>query len=151
MMFGKKHSKYKRPRKLYDKYRIEAEKEIVKKYGLKNKKEIWKAEAAIESIRRRGKMLIVAEPEKQRKFVSKLKKMNFDINEISDVLALNKEDWLKRRLQTIVYEKKLSESPKQARQLIVHKHIAVGDHIINKPSYMVDMDDEKKIRRVNNG
>lgn len=150
MMFGKKHNKYKRPKKLYDKYRIEAEKEIVKNYGLKNKREIWKADAMIGSIRRKAKMLIVAEPEKQNKFISKLRKMNFNVGDIADVLALDKEDWLKRRLQTVVYEKKLATTPKHARQLIVHKHIAIGSHIINKPSYIVSIDDEKELRRVKN-
>ena len=41
----RKHKLYKRPRKLFDISRIKDEDELVKKYGLKNKKEIWKAKA----------------------------------------------------------------------------------------------------------
>ena len=151
MMFGKKHNKYKKPRKLYDKHRIEAEKKIVKKFGLKNKREIWKADASIGDIRRRAKLLIVADSEKQNKFISKLKKVSFNVNDVADVLALDKEDWLKRRLQTIVYDKKLAATPRHSRQLIVHKHIAIGNRIINKPSYIVNVDEEKEVRRLNNG
>ena len=38
----RKQKKYSRPRKIYDKPRIEEENELIKKYGLKNKKEIWR-------------------------------------------------------------------------------------------------------------
>lgn len=151
MMFGRKQKKYARPKKLYDKQRIEAENELVKRYGLKNKREIWKADATIEKIRRRAKMLITAEPKKQEEFLEKLRFLNFNVEKIADVLGLNKEDWLRRRLQTVVFDKKIANTPKHARQLIVHKHIAIGETIVNKPSYPVSVEEEAKIRRVKNG
>ena len=47
MTWLRKKKNYKKPRKLYDKVRIEDENILVNKYGLKNKREIWKAEAAV--------------------------------------------------------------------------------------------------------
>lgn len=143
----RKQKKYSRPRKLYDKARIEEENVFIKKYGLKNKKEIWKAEARVEEIRRRAKKLITAGSEEQKKLVEKLRKMGLKVKSIADVLALNKEDWLKRRLQSLIVGK-IAKTPKQARQLITHKHIAIADKIINVPSYIVPVEEEDKINIV---
>ena len=73
-------------------------------------------------------------------------KKGFNVNSIADALSLNKEDWLKRRLQTIVFSKKLTTTPKQARQLIAHKHVSVGDRIVNIPSYMVSLEEEPSVK-----
>jgi ribosomal protein uS4 len=145
MAFGKYAKLFTRPRKLFDKPRIDDENILVKKYGLKNKREIWKAESEIEKIRRRGKELITASQDEQKILINKLQKMGFKIEGISDILALNKEDWLRRRLQSIVFEKKLASTVRGARQLITHKHIAIDKKIINIPSYMVSIDGENKI------
>lgn len=143
----RKKKKYSRPRKLYDKVRIEEENKLLKNYGLKNKKEIWKADSAIGRIRNQAKKLITASEEKKQVFLEKQNKMGFKVSSIADVLGLNKEDWLKRRLQTIVLNKNLAPA-KKARQLITHKHIAVNSKIVNVPSYMVSVDEEDKISLV---
>jgi len=142
----RKHKKYSRPRKPYDRERILEENILRDRYGLKNKKEIWKAEAAITRIRNLAKKLIIKPEEEKKAFINKLKIKGFSVNNITDSLALNKEDWLKRRLQTLVFIKKLTRTPKQARQLVVHKKVAVGDRIINIPSYQVSLEEEPKIR-----
>ncbi len=144
MTWIRKRKKYNRPRKPYDKVRIEEENEMVKKYGLKNKREIWKADSAIERIRNQAKKLITADQDEQKKLLEKLNKIGFRVEKIADVLALNKEDWLKRRLQSILIAKKMAK-PRQARQLIVHKHVAINGNIVNIPSYMVKVDEEDKI------
>ena len=140
------HKKYSRPRRPFDKTRIDEEDLLVEKYGLKNKKEIWKAEAAIALIRNQAKKLIVADEEKKQTFLARLQKKGFKVEKIPDVLSLDKEDLLKRRLQTIVQLKKLANTPKQARQFITHKHIAIGNQIVNIPSYHVSIDEELLIR-----
>jgi len=134
--------KYSRPSKLYDKQRIEEENVLRDKYGLKNKVELWKAESAIAKIRNLAKKLITHSDEEREKFVEKLKKRGFKVNSITDALALDKENWLKRRLQTIVFSKKLTTTPKQARQLIVHKHVSIGDQTVSIPSYQVSLEEE---------
>jgi len=144
----RKHKKYRRPKKPFDKKRIDEENVLIKKYGLKNKKEIWKAEAAISKIRNQAKELITSSREDQKNLFKKLNKAGFKTDEISDVLALSGEDLLKRRLQSIVKKKGLTRSPKQARQLIVHKRISISGRIVNKPSYIVKVDEEDKIKFV---
>ncbi|MBI5148304.1 30S ribosomal protein S4 [Candidatus Pacearchaeota archaeon] len=142
----KQHKKYKKPRKMFEKDRIEEENSILKKYGLKNKKEIWKAKSAIENIRKRAKSLI-SDKEKQYEFIEKLKKQGFSVSNIDDILSLEKEAWLDRRLQTILVKKKMANTPRQARQLIVHKHILVNGKTINAPSYLVPKHFEDKITK----
>ena len=145
MAFGKYARLFAKPRKLHDKVRTEEENKLVKKYGLKNKKEIWKAESEIGKIRKQAKKLITAEKTMQDVLINKLKKSGFKVEKINDVLSLNKEDWLKRRLQSIVAEKKFASTAKGARQLIVHKHIAISGRKVNIPSYIVGIDEEDKI------
>jgi len=141
----RKHKRYSRPKRPFDKARIEEEGEIVNEFGLKNKKEIWKADAKIKTIREKAKKLISAKPEEQQALFNKLNKMGLKVNSISSVLSLDKKDYLKRRLQTIVVEKKLASTFKQARQLIVHKKVLVDGKVVNTPSYIVPVELENKI------
>jgi small subunit ribosomal protein S4 len=143
----KKKKKYKKPRTAYNKERIEGENQLIEKYGLKNKREIWKADASIERIRSQAKKLITASTEEQEKLFKKLNKIGLRASSMADILALDKEDWLKRRLQSILVEKKLAK-PKEARQLIAHKHVVINGRIINIPSYIVRTDEEDKIKIV---
>ena len=59
-----------------------------------------------------------------------------------DVLSLTVEDLLKRRLQTIVFEKGFAKTIYQARQIIVHGHIQVVGKKIDSPSYIVKKEEE---------
>lgn len=142
----RKDNIYSWPRKLFDKKRIDEEKELVKKYGLKNKREIWKGEFRIKEIRKIAKSFINKEEKEREKFLKKIKEMGFNINSIEDVLALTKEDWLDRRLQTIVFKKGLAKTIKEARQLITHKKVFIGEKMINKPSHFVTSKEESLIR-----
>lgn len=141
----RKHKIYSRPKRPFDKTRIGEEGEIVKEFGLKNKREIWKAEAKIKIIREKAKKLISAKPEEQQILFNKLNKIGLKVNSISSVLSLDKRDYLRRRLQTIVVTKKIASTPKQARQLITHKKILVEGKAVSVPSYIVPVELENKI------
>ncbi len=141
----RKHKSYSRPKRPFDKSRIEKEAKIKEEYGLKNKIEIWKADSQIKSIREKAKKLISAGHEKQKALFERLKKIGFRADSISDVLSLEKEDYLNRRLQTIVFKRRLARSPKHARQMIVHKKILVDEKAISSPSYIVPVELEEKI------
>ena len=141
----KKHKNYSRPKRPFDKVRIDEEKKIKKEFGLKNKKEIWKAEAKVKLIREKAKRLLSSSPEDQKNFFVKLNHQGFKVGSIGDVLSLEKRDYLKRRLQTILVDKKLANTSKSARQLITHKHVLVGEKIVNIPSYIVPTELENKI------
>ena len=141
----RKHKTYSKPKRPFDKVRIDEEAEIKKEFGLKNKKEIWKAETRIKSIRERAKKLIAAEPEEQKALFERLKKIGFDVNSIADVLSLDKKDYLERRLQTIILKKRIATTSKKARQLITHKKILINNKIVDSPSYVVPVELETKI------
>lgn len=138
---------YIKPKKRWDKARIEEEKQLMKEYGLKNKREIYKVYAIIKRIRKIAKKLVIANEEKQKEFIKRLAKYGF-LNEnatLDDVFALDKRKILDRRLQTIVYKKGLANTIKQARQFIVHGHISIKGKVINVPSYLVKIDEENLI------
>jgi small subunit ribosomal protein S4 len=65
--------------------------------------------------------------------------------DIDDVLSLKIQTQLERRLQTQVYRKGLARSPKQARQLITHGHIAIAGRRVSIPSYRVNRIEEGQI------
>ncbi len=142
----RKHKKFNKPKQLFDTERIKNEKEIVLRFGLKNKREIWKAKTNLDKFRNQAKNLIDGSEEEKKEFALKLEKLGFKIDNLIDVLALTEEDILGRRLQTVVLKKGLAHTLKEARQLITHKKIKVNGEIINKPSYQVPKYEEDKIQ-----
>jgi len=144
----RKHKRFSRPRKAFDIIRIDEENKLVSKYGLKSKREIWKANSRISEIRNQAKKRITAGQEEQKALINKLNKIGLNVSQISDILALKKEDWLKRRLQSVIVDKNIAKTPKAARQLIAHKHIAINGNIVNIPSYIVPVDEENEITLV---
>lgn len=140
-----KHKTYSKPKRPFDKQRLEKEAEIKKEFGLKNKREIWKADAKVKSMRRKAKKLIKAPIEEQKIFFNQLNKIGLKVNSIPDILALELTDYLERRLQTLLARKKLATTMKGSRQLITHKKVLIDNKIINKPSYIVPVIMEDKI------
>ncbi|RDD52506.1 30S ribosomal protein S4 [Nanoarchaeota archaeon NZ13-N] len=135
------------------KYRIDEERELLKEYGLKNKRELWKAFTIARKIRHHVRYLNARKAagfnvsKDEEAFMRKLIKYGFikEGSSLSDVLRITVRDVLDRRLQTIVYKKGLARTIKQARQLIVHGHIMVGENVITSPGYLVKRDEEDKI------
>ncbi len=146
---------YERPRKPWDEKTLREEKEIMEKYGLKNKREIYKARTIIRKYRREVREIlekIAARREesirrKKEDIIKCLKRKGLlsQDGDLDDVLKLRTEDLLERRLQTIVYKKGLANTIKQARQLIVHGHIAIDGKKVTVPGYIVDADEEDKV------
>jgi len=141
----RKRKIYSKPKRPFEKARIEEEAKIKKEFGLKNKKEIWKAEAKIKSFREKAKKLISADEKRKTILFEKLKGMGLKVNSIADVLSLDKKDYLERRLQTVIARKRLASTLLGARQLITHKKILINDKVINIPSYVVPVALENKI------
>ncbi|MFX0014600.1 MAG: 30S ribosomal protein S4 [Promethearchaeota archaeon] len=140
------------PRHPFNKSRIEEEMKYLGDFGLRNKKEIWKARTILGNFRARARVSL-ALPEHQREeerhiLVRKLFRMGIMSNEeglIDDVLSLTIEQFLKRRLQSIVHELGLAKSPWQARQMITHGHIAIRGKKVTSPSYHVLRGEEELI------
>ncbi|NLC58707.1 MAG: 30S ribosomal protein S4 [Armatimonadetes bacterium] len=53
---------------------------------------------------------------------------------------------LERRLDNVVYRLGLAVSRKEARQLVVHRHIAVNGRTVNVPSFLVRVGDTIAVR-----
>jgi small subunit ribosomal protein S4 len=141
----RKHKKYSRPRKMYDLATIKEENKLMKKYGLKSRREVWKASYSIEKIRNLAKQLITAEEKDKALFLKKYSEMGFNIKTIADVLGLTKEDYLKRRLQSILAAKGITSTPNQARQFITHKHVKINGCYINSPGHITSVEEENNM------
>lgn len=141
----RKHKTYSKPKRPFDKARIDEEAGIKKEFGLKNKREIWKADAQIKSIREKAKKLISANESEKVALFNRLNKIGLNVKSIADVLGLDKKDYLNRRLQTVVVKKNLATTMKSARQLITHKKVLVNGRAVNSPSYIVPIEFEDKI------
>lgn len=141
----RKRKIFSRPKKLYEKSRIDEENALVEKYGLKNKREVWKALALVNYYRTRGKELAKAGNDEQQVLFGKLRALGLDVNTTTDVLALQVEDILKRRLPSVVTSKQLAATPQQARQMVVHKKVRISGRVVNVPSYLVPVSEESQI------
>lgn len=142
--------KYKKPKKLWGKTRIEEDKTLKKEYGLRATKEIWIAADELRKVRREArKLLALGEVERKTKeqtILNKLKRLNINAKTLDDVLSLTVKDFLERRLQTIVYRKNLSRTISQARQLISHGFISVDGVKQTAPSRLLTQEEEQKIK-----
>lgn len=141
----RKKNKFVRPRKLYEKARISEENALKKRYALKNKREIWKTLAKITYLRHRAMELAKSSKEEQEVFLRKIKALGFKAEVLADILNLKIENFLERRLPTIVFKNGLSSSIKHARQMVVHKKILVDGSVANIPSFIVSVYNEDKI------
>jgi len=141
-------NKFRRPKRPWDSARIKEEKNLLKEYGLRRKRELRAAEEVLRKFRQRARDLIGKEDkEKERILLEKLSKLGIlkKGSALDDVLALTINDILNRRLQTIVLQKGLAKTPKHARQLITHGHISIRGRRTTFPSYLVSVDEEKRI------
>ena len=123
-------------------------------FGLKTKRELWKARTNLSKLRHQARSLLALRQEirkeKEPVLINSLSKIGLvDKNSTLDaVLNLQVVDLLSRRLQTIVQRKLYFKTPYQARQAIVHGHIMIGDGIVTIPSYIVKIDEESKIHLI---
>ena len=142
--------KYSTHLKKWDRKIIDEEREIVSDFALKNKKEIRRVELLISKFKDIAKKLNRDDMTKNsfeaKNFIKNLKEKGFlKTDSLDDVLIIRKRDVLSRRLGTLVYEKGLSNSQKQARQFIVHGHIKVDSKVITSPNYLTSILEEEKI------
>jgi small subunit ribosomal protein S4 len=143
--------KYKRPLRPFDKERFEVEAKILKTFGLKKKREIWRAEALLRKYRRLARELAAKKDQKlESEIIGKLVRLGILKKKatLDDILDLTVEDILNRRLQTILFQKGLANTPKQARQFIVHGKVVLDGRKMVFPGYLVPKEKEEKIQLV---
>ena len=149
--FPSKH--YNTPSHPWQKIRIEQEKTLIHQYGLKNKREIWKANTKVRSMRRQARKLTAKANDEQAQkekslLLTKLNRLGMleEGSGLEDILRMEPESVLDRRLQTQVYLQGLASTVKQARQLIIHGHISVDGAVNRVPGMIVTKLQEKEIR-----
>ncbi|KAL4430181.1 hypothetical protein ABPG77_004963 [Micractinium sp. CCAP 211/92] len=145
---------FKKPRRPFEKERLDAELKIVGEFGLRNKRELWRVQMVLSKLRARARdLLTLEEKDPKRLFEGEalLRRMyrygflDESQNKLDYVLALTPQDVLERRLQTLVFKLGLAKSIHHARVLIRQRHIRVGKQIVNIPSFMVRVDSQKHI------
>ena len=148
-------AKFERPSHPWEAERIKAENELLKKYGLKNKKELWRSQYTLRRFRQRARELQArvrtgdkqAEKEREQLLqrLGRVGLLPLDGTTLDDVLALDVEAILSRRLQTLTFLKGLAFTPRQARQFIVHGHVSVGGRRTTIPGMLVSRTQENGI------
>ena len=148
--FPSKH--YDTPSHPWQKVRIEEESGLIHQYGLKNKREIWRANTKVREMRRQARKLTANSSDDQAQkeknlLLAKLNRLGMleQNSGLEDVLIMTSENVLDRRLQTQVYLQGLSSTVKQARQLIVHGHISIDGAVVRVPGILVTKLQEKNI------
>lgn len=150
---AKRRKQYISHKKRWDKITILEEKELVKNYALKNKKEIRKLELLVKKFKTLAKQINRLENPNQSPegiaFLNRLKEQGIlvkSVDSVDDVLDITVVDFLERRLSNIVYKLKLAKTPEQARQFVVHKHVSIGGKVINSPGYLVKLSEVDSIQ-----
>jgi len=145
---------FKKPRRPFEKERLDAELKVVGEFGLRNKRELWRVQMVLSKLRARAReLLTLDEKDAKRMFEGEalLRRMyrygflDESQTKLDYVLALTPQDVLERRLQTLVFKLGLAKSIHHARVLIRQRHIRVGKQIVNIPSFMVRVDSQKHI------
>ncbi|MFC3958449.1 30S ribosomal protein S4 [Halovivax cerinus] len=153
MALGTDTKHYETPNHPYQGERIASEHSLLDRYGLSNKEELWRAQSELRSYRREARELLgqaqgdEVVQRRSEEFLGRLKRVGVldEAEGLGDVLGLEIEDVLERRLQTVVYRKGLANTPQQARQFITHGHVTIGDRRHRVPSYVVDVDEEDDV------
>ncbi|MCX9013199.1 MAG: 30S ribosomal protein S4 [Candidatus Methanoperedens sp.] len=150
---GKNTKSYDTPKHPWQAVRMASEVELVKAYGLRNKKEVWKTHSNLKKYRELARKLL-AESAKGKleghisrdseNILNRLKRYSLLPQDagLDDILSLEINHFLERRLQTQVHKQGLANTVKQARQFIVHGHISVNGRKTTIPGYIVSREEE---------
>jgi len=156
-MVGRERNKSKTsrtPRRPFEKERLDQELKLIGEYGLKNKREVWRVQFTLSKVRKVAReLLTLDEKDPKRLFegaallrrLHRLGVLEADKNQLDYVLGLTTQNFLDRRLQTLVVKLGHAKSMHHARVLVRQKHIRVGRQLVDVPSFMVRLESEKFI------
>jgi small subunit ribosomal protein S9e len=123
---------FSKPRRPYEKERLDAELKVVGEYGLRNKRELWRVQKVLSKIRNAARTLLTLDDKDTKRLFEgaalmrrmyKYGLLNETQDKLDYVLALTPQDFLERRLQTLVFKQGLAKSIHHARVLIRQRHI----------------------------
>ncbi|KAA6377136.1 MAG: putative 40S ribosomal protein S9 [Streblomastix strix] len=145
---------FKTPRHPFERERIDSELRACAEYGLKNKRELWRVAHSLSKLREKSRELLTLDPKDERRIfegaaiirrLTLLGVLDKEHQALDYVLGLKVQDFMDRRLQTLVLKKKLAKSIHHARLMITQGHIRIGKQIVTVPSYMVRVKSESHI------
>ncbi len=148
----KARKQYSRPRSPWRADQLAQELYLLGTFGLRNKRELWKAQTHLSTIRKQARTLLAATEQvrlrEERKLLDSLLRRGLVAEgaTLDDTLSLTVEDVLSRRLQTMVFKKGMALSPLHSRQLIVHGHVTIGERVITIPGYEVGHEEEGMVK-----
>jgi small subunit ribosomal protein S4 len=144
--------KYETPGHPWRKENLSEELKLMGEYGLRNKREIWRATSTLRKYRALARSLFTAVGERraveEARLIGRLYRLGLlpQNATLDDVLKLTVRDFLDRRLQTMVYRLGIAKTPYHARQLITHGKIFIGSKKVKAPSYHVLRGEEENIK-----
>jgi small subunit ribosomal protein S4 len=149
----KPRPKFNPPRNPWRSDQLSQELYLLGTYGLRNKRELWRAQTFLSNIRKQARQLLAApsivrgrEEPKLLAHLSSLGLIQSSQSTLDDILSLTVENVLERRLQTIVWRRRLARTPYQARQMVTHGHIALRERRVDIPSYLVLASEEGTLK-----
>ena len=149
----KSRKKFTPPRNPWRSDQLSQELYLLGTYGLRNKKELWRAQTKLSNFRKQARQLLAASADIRGREEPKLLNHLLHLglvqsgqSTLDDVLSLTVENVLERRLQTLVWKRGLAKSPYQARQLISHGHVELNSRKVTVPSYLVSPVEEGSLK-----
>ncbi len=133
---------------------MDSEIRLIGEYGLRNKREVWRVQLLLSKIRTSARILLtLPETDSRRLFqgqslIKRLKKYGIlekNIETLEQILSLKIQDFLERRLQTLVFKKGLAKSIHHSRILICQRHISIDNNLVDIPSFLVRTESQDKI------
>ncbi len=142
------------PRRPFEKERLDRELKLCGQFGLRNKREVWRVQYILAKLRMAARTLLtlpVDDPKRKLEGAAILRRMtrlgllDEHRQKLDYVLSLKAEDFLNRRLQTVIVKLNLAKTIHHARVMIRQGHISVGKQVVTIPSFVVRVDQEQYI------
>ena len=138
--------------------RIDEEHALKEKYGLKNTggmREIWRERTSLRRYRNQAMKLIGRVDTSEGHFAKEKEQLISSLTRkgllpegasVGDVLQIDIDQMLSRRLQSVVYRRGLAPTMRSSRQLIMHGHISIGEQKMTVPGYHILKEEEELLQ-----